>query len=357
MYKLIRPLLFKFDPEDTHNWMVKLCQTVNFLGITPVVKSIYSFEDPILESDIFGIHFKNPVGVAAGFDKFGHLANFLPALGFSHTQVGDTSVLPWKGNPRPRLFRLPLDNGLINRMGQNNPGVNYISNKFLNNKIPSLLFMSIVKTPNPEILGDVAVSDFVSCFKKLYPICDVAVINVSCPNTAEGKTFEEPAALNNLLGEIMKAKSALSISKPILVKFAPDLSFEELDKVLEISEQHKVDGYIITNTAKFRDGLKSAKNFLPWGGLSGQPLRQKATELVRHAYKNLKRPCLIGLGGINSTETAYERIKAGASLIQIYTGLIYEGPGLVKKINKGLAELLKKDGFKNISEAVGVEAK
>jgi dihydroorotate dehydrogenase len=357
MYKLIRPLLFKLDPESAHQKMLKLCAFVNGVGLTGVVSSIYNFQNPKLETEIFGIKFKNPVGLAAGFDKEAKLVDFLPALGFGHLQVGDISFLPWPGSPKPRLFRLPEDNALINRMGQNNLGAYAIAVKLKSKRLPVPLCVSVVKTPDLNIMGDKAVGDFVSGFKRLYPVGQLSVINVSCPNTAEGKTFEDPGALNILLDEIEKAKATIGLQKPILVKISPDVTFEELDKILEVCEAHKIDGYILTNTSKARDGLKNTTSFVPWGGMSGRPLRQKATELVRHAYKKLKRPCIIGLGGIDSAETAYERIKAGASLIQLYTGLIYEGPGLVKKINQGLVKLLERDGFKNISEVVGVEAK
>jgi dihydroorotate dehydrogenase len=360
MYKIIRPILFKLDPETAHGLMIKLGRTVNGIGLTGLVSEFFKFEDRRLETEIFGTKFKNPVGLAAGFDKQASILDLLGALGFGHLQVGDTSALPWPGNPKPRLFRLAKDNALINRMGQNNKGAEFIALRLAGKKAVVPLLVSIVKTPDINILGDKAVEDFVAGFKKLYPMAAMSVLNVSCPNTAEGKTFEDPVALKILLDEIVKAKAGMGLQKPVLVKISPDVNFEELDRILEVCEAHKIDGYILTNTAKFRGGLQTPPSVIEQigkGGLSGRPLRAKATELVRHAYKQLKRPCLVGLGGIDSAEAAYERIKAGASLIQVYTGLIYEGPGLVKKINKGLVKLLERDGFKNISEAVGVEAK
>jgi dihydroorotate dehydrogenase len=360
MYKLIRPLLFKIDSETVHNQMLRLAAFFNEAGLSGVVKAVYDFEHYSLENKVFGVNFKNPVGTAAGFDKSGQLIDFLPALGFSHVQVGDTSAQARPGNPKPRLFRLVKDNALINRMGQNNKGADYIASLLEGRKFSASLFLSMVKTPDPKILGDEAVEDFLYTFRKLHPLGDVSVINISCPNTEEGKTFEEPESLKVLLGEISKARLEININKPILVKISPDISFEKLDTVLEICEAHKIDGYILTNTAQFRTGLLTDPLIVSGigkGGLSGKPLRERSTQLVRHAYKQLKRPCIIGLGGIDSAEAAYEKIKAGASLIQLYTGLIYEGPELVKKINKGLVKLLERDGFKNITEAVGVEAK
>lgn len=356
MYKLIRPLLFKIDSETIHNKMLALGGFLQSTHLDKLFSLAYKFEDPSLEQKVFGLDFKNPVGLAAGFDKQARIVDFLPSLGFGFLQIGDVSNLPWPGNPRPRLFRLPADQALINRLGQNNKGAQYLAEKIKFRKSKITLGVNVVKTPDPDILEAAAVQDFVSSFKILYPLSDFSVLNVSCPNTAEGKTFEDPSALNDLLIEIAKAKLSLNVIKPILVKISPDLSFAELEKVLQVCESHKIDGYILTNTTKSREGLNTPADIIDSigkGGLSGQPLRQKSTELIRHAYKLLKRPCIIGLGGINSAEAAYEKIKAGASLVQIYTGLIYEGPGLVKKINKGLVELLKRDGFKNVSEAVG----
>ncbi len=360
MYKLIRPLLFKIDSETIHNKMLALGGFLHSMGLDKALSPIYNYENQSLEQKVFGLDFKNPVGLAAGFDKQARIVDFLPNLGFGFLNVGDVSSLPWPGNPKPRLFRLPKDQALINRLGQNNKGAEFLAGKIKHRKVSIPLGVSLVKTPDPNILGDKAVEDFVASFKILYPLADFSVLNVSCPNTAEGKTFEDPSALNDLLIEITKAKFESKINKPILIKISPDLAFEELEKVLQVCESHKIDGYILTNTTKSREGLKTPTDIIERigkGGLSGRPLRQKSTELIRHAYKILKRPCIIGLGGINSAETAYEKIKAGASLLQVYTGLVYEGPGLVKKINKGLVEFLKRDGFENISEAVGVEAK
>ncbi len=356
MYKLILPLLFKIDSETIHDNMLALGGFLNKMGLDKALSPIYNYEYQSLEQKVFGLDFRNPVGLAAGFDKQARIVDFLPNLGFGFLNVGDVSSLPWPGNPKPRLFRLPKDQALINRLGQNNKGAEFLAGKIKHRKVSIPLGVSLVKTPDPNILGGKAVEDFVSSFKMLYHVSEFSILNVSCPNTQEGKTFEEPMALNDLLLEINKIRSALNITKPVLVKISPDLSFEELEKVLQVCEKHKIDGYVLTNTTKSREGLETSIDVIEGigkGGLSGRPLRQKSTEIIRHVYKILKRPCIIGLGGINSAEAAYEKIKAGASLIQIYTGLVYEGPGLVKKINQGLVGLLKRDGFSNISQAVG----
>jgi len=277
MYKLIRPLLFKFDAETTHNQMLALGVFLSSIGAQHLIKSFFNFEHPTLESEVFGIKFKNSLGTSAGFDKAGKLLNLLPALGFSHMQVGDVSALPHSGNPRPRLFRLPKDKAIINRLGQNNKGADFIAALLKDRKFGSPVFVSLVKTPDPRIVGEKAVEDFVTCFRKLSPHADISVINISCPNTAEGKTFEEPESLNVLLDEIIRAKMALNLQKPILVKISPDLSLEKLDKILEICEGKKIDGYILTNTSTARENLNTNASVVAQigrGGLSGQPIRE-----------------------------------------------------------------------------------
>lgn len=357
MYKLIRPVLFKIDSETIHEQMLGLASFVNNSSLPSALKLVYGFEDKALSTNFLGINLNNPLGLAAGFDKALVAPKVWDALGFGFVEAGNITAQKSIGNPRPRLFRLPEDYGLINRIGLANIGADEMSYKLgvLNYKFP--FGINIAKTHDPSILGEKAIEDFLYTFKKLYSFGNYVTLNISCPNTVEGKTFEDPEALKILLAEIVKVKNSFEKQNPILVKISPDVNFQELDKILEICEANKIDGYVLTNTAKFRDGLKTPLSKVPQGGLSGRPLRKKATELVRHAYKNLKRPCIVGLGGIDSAESAYERIKAGASVLQIYTGLVYEGPGLIKNIKKGLVKLLKQDGFKNISEAVGVESK
>jgi len=358
MYKLLRPFLFKVDAETSHNTMHDMGNFVSKIGFQTILRPFFDFEHPALQTQFLGINFRNPVGPAAGFDKHGKLLELLPALGIGHLQVGDVSNLPHRGNPRPRLFRLPEDRAIINRMGQDNHGAEYIASLLKSKKFDVPVFVSLVKTPDPQILGSAAVEDFVNCFIKLYPLADVSVINISCPNTAEGKTFEDPAALKTLLDKIIEAKSLLNIEKPIVVKISPDISFSQLDEILQICENYNISGYILTNTSTKREGLKTNSALMQnigKGGLSGAPIKQKSTEFVRYVYKKIRRPCIIGLGGVDSAEAAYEKIRAGASLVQIFTGFVYEGPGLVKKIKKGLVKLLERDGFKNISEAVGAD--
>lgn len=364
MYKLIRPIMFTQDSEDMHLFVLWLGEKI--LSRAPfrqAVSLICGFEDPILSQDFLGIHFKNPVGVPGGFDKNARLLDFWPSLGLGFIEIGSVTARGGKGNPRPRMWRLPKDLALIQHVGLPNIGADAMEKnmdaRHPVSKIP--IGINITKTHSPNILGEKGIEDFCYSFRKLHRFADYMLLNVSCPNTAEGKTFEECTALEGLLKEIKKIVDSEKITKPILIKLSPDMDFEGLDKILEVAERYGVSGYILSNSSHgMRENLKTPKSELEKigkGGLSGDPIRQKTTELIRHAHKQLKRPCIIGLGGIDSAQDAYEKIKAGASLVQMINGLIYEGPCLPKKINQGLVEFLKKDGFKNISEAVGVEAK
>ena len=364
MYKLIRPLIFTQNSEMMHNLTLWLGE--NVLGHSPfrqIFSSIYQYQNPALEQEFLGIKFKNPVGVPGGFDKSARALDFWPAMGLGFIEIGSITALGGKGNPKPRMWRLPEDLAVVNRMGLNNIGADAMEKKLaarlsLGRVCGIPVGINIAKTHSKEILAEKGVEDYCYSFKKLHRFGDYILINVSCPNTAEGKTFEECTALEALLSEIKKIRDSEKITKPVLVKVSPDISFKDLDEILAITEKYATSGYVIANCAHgMREGLKTPASKLEKigrGGLSGEPIRQKTTELIRHAYKQLRRPCIIGLGGIDSAEDTYEKIKAGASLVQVLNGLIYEGPGLPKKINKGLVRLLQRDGFKNIAEAVGV---
>ncbi|MBI3231546.1 MAG: quinone-dependent dihydroorotate dehydrogenase [Candidatus Doudnabacteria bacterium] len=366
MYKFVRPLIFTQDSERMHSLMLWLGEHIlGYAPFRPILSSIYEFEDPVLEQKFLGIKFKNPVGVPGGFDKSARMLDFWPALGLGFIEIGSVTAGGGKGNPKPRMWRLPEDLAVVNRMGLNNIGADAMEKKLdarlQSGKICDIpLGVNIAKTHNPDILGEKGIEDYCYSFKKLHRFADYVLINISCPNTAEGKTFEECEAMEALLREIKKIIDAEKIIKPVLVKLSPDISFNDLDQILMVAEQCGISGYVIANCAYgMREGLKTPLSRLERigrGGLSGEPIRQKTVDLIKHAYKNLKRPCIVGLGGIDSAEDAYQKIKAGASLIQVFNGLIYEGPRLVKNIKIGLVELLKRDGFANISEAVGVEA-
>ncbi len=366
MYKYLRPLIFILNSEVIHELMLWLGEKIfGYFPFKQFFSSVYTFNHPALEQKFLGIKFKNPVGVPGGFDKSARMLDFWPSLGLGFIEIGSVTARGGKGNAKPRMWRLPEDRAVINRMGLNNIGADAMEKKLEARarsnegicRIP--LGINIAKTHSTEILGEQGIEDYCYTFKKLHRFGDYILINVSCPNTAEGKTFEECESLEALLIEIKKIIDQEKVHKPVLVKLSPDISFQDLDAILDITEKYGVAGYVLANCAHgMREGLKTSQAKLESigrGGLSGEPIRKKTTELIRHAYKRLKRPCIIGLGGISSAADAYEKIRAGASLVQVYSGLIYEGPGLPKKICKGLVKLLEKDGFKNIAEAVGAE--
>ncbi len=342
MYQLIRPLLFKINPEKVHHLVTKYLQKIyRFPGGATLLKSVWDYENPNLAKQVFGMHFKNPVGLAAGFDKNGELIAEMASLGFGFIEVGTITPLPQPGNPTPRMFRLPADGGLINRMGFNNLGVEALANniaKFRKNATEAqkkvIIGGNIGKnklTPNEE-----AVNDYIICFDRLFDLVDYFVVNVSSPNTPGLRDLQEKAPLTNILKTLQSRNLKNGISRPILLKIAPDLTNEQLDDIVEIVVETGITGVIATNTTINRDNLiTNAEIVKEAGGLSGQPLTKRSTEVIKYlSEKSNKAFPIIGVGGIHSPEDALEKMSAGASLIQLYTGFIYEGPGLIKKINK-----------------------
>ena len=334
MYKnLIRPILFAFDPEKIHHFSFSAIRFLHSLGLGGLFRALYRVNDPRLEREIFGLKFPNPVGLAAGFDKDAKLFQELSNLGFGFIEIGTLTPKPQSGNPKKRLFRLKADQAIINRMGFNNEGVEAAIERLKKNK-GVLIGGNIGKnkvTPNDE-----AVNDYLYCFEALFDHVDYFVVNVSSPNTPNLRALQDREPLTQLLLSLKKANSEKSNPKPILLKIAPDLSDEQLLDIIAIVSETKIDGVIATNTTISRDGLVS-DNKTETGGLSGKPLLNRSTEVIRflHEKSNGAFP-IIGVGGIHSESDALEKIKAGASLIQLYTGFIYEGPALVKRINQAL---------------------
>jgi dihydroorotate dehydrogenase len=301
------------------------------------------------------LRFKNPVGLAAGFDKNGRIVDFLPALGFGFLEVGTVTPVGQAGNDRPRLFRLPQDGAIINRMGFNNDGAPPLALQLQKRRTTIPVGVNIGK--NKATPNEVAVRDYERCFKNLADYADYVTVNVSSPNTPNLRELQEKDSLRTLLVHIAELNRTRRKPLPLLLKIAPDLADEALEDVAQIVRDISLDGVIATNTTIARSGLSTARTEVERigaGGLSGRPLKQRSTEVISFLYKRLGPDIpIIGAGGIFSAEDAYEKIRAGAALIQVWTGLVYEGPGLVRKINRGLAELLKKDGFGNIKEAIG----
>ncbi|HBY69563.1 MAG TPA: dihydroorotate dehydrogenase (quinone) [Flavobacteriaceae bacterium] len=334
MYKsIIRPILFQFDPEKVHHFTFKLIRFLNKLGLGGLFKSLCKVNDKRLEREVFGLKFPNPVGLAAGFDKDGKLYKELSNLGFGFIEIGTVTPKPQPGNPKKRLFRLQSDSAIINRMGFNNGGVEEAVERLKTNK-NVLIGGNIGK--NKVTANDEAVTDYVICFEALFDYVDYFVVNVSSPNTPNLRALQDKEPLTRLLQTLQDKNDLQSKRKPILLKIAPDLTDEQLLDIIEIVSETKIDGVIATNTTINREGLVS-ENKAEMGGLSGKPLTHRSTEVIRFlSEKSNKAFPIIGVGGIHGANDALEKLEAGASLIQLYTGFIYEGPQLIKDINKAI---------------------
>ena len=346
MYSLIKPLLFKFDPERVHYFVTANLKRFNrFPGGAALSRGLWDVQHPQLEKEVFGLKFKNLVGLAAGFDKNGELMGEMANLGFGFVEVGTVTPLPQPGNDKPRMFRLPGDSALINRMGFNNLGVDVVAERLA-------AFRKTAKGKNKQLIigGNIgknkitpnedAVSDYIKCFDRLFDVVDYFVVNVSSPNTPGLRALQEKEPLMALLNTLQQRNSKNGISRPILLKIAPDLTNEQLDDIVEIVQGTGIAGIIATNTTISREDLVSAdtlKNEM--GGLSGKPLTQRSTEVIKYLSKKSNGAFpIIGVGGIHSAGDAIEKLNAGASLVQLYTGFIYEGPGLIKRINKKILD-------------------
>ena len=342
MYKfLVRPFLFFLSAERAHYFAFSSVRFLSKIGLSRLFRALYVVEDSRLEREVFGLKFKNPVGLAAGFDKDAKLFNEFSNFGFGFVEIGTLTPKPQLGNPKPRLFRLKPDQAIINRMGFNNNGV-FDAVERLKKDHKVLVGGNIGKnklTPNNE-----AVKDYLICFDALFPHVDYFAVNVSSPNTPGLRALQDKEPLKALLHEIKRENLKLSKSvgeaKPILLKIAPDLTDEQLLDIIEIVAETKIDGVIATNTTIARDNLKSdLVSTEEKGGLSGKPLTKRSTEVIRFlAEKSGKAFPIIGVGGIHSAEDALEKLAAGADLVQLYTGFIYEGPSLVKEINKAILQ-------------------
>jgi dihydroorotate dehydrogenase len=342
LYKyFIRPLLFCFNPEKVHYFITALLRGLNRLpGFGQLMRFMFVFDDPRLKREVFGISFRNPVGLAAGFDKDAEVIDAFSNLGFGFIEIGTLTPEPQPGNPRPRLFRLKKDEALINRMGFNNKGVMRAVQKLKKRKSDIIVGGNIGKnkiTPN-----DKAVSDYIKAFEALFDYVDYFVINVSSPNTPNLRALQEKEPLKKLLSEIQARNQSRSNPKPVLLKIAPDLTNDQLDDIIDIVESLDLNGVVATNTTIRRENLLTGEaeiNKIGAGGLSGKPLRERSTEVIRYLKQHAKRGFpIIGVGGINTPEDAMEKLNAGASLIQIYTGFIYQGPGFVKNINRAIVK-------------------
>ena len=336
---IVRPLLFIFNPESVHNFIVFMLRIVLlFPGMKNVMKFCYGTSEKSLEQDVFGIKFKNPVGLAAGFDKNAGYYNDLSSFGFSFIEIGTVTPLAQPGNPKPRSFRLPRDRALINRMGINNHGAEKIALNLRKNNPEIVIGGNIGK--NTLTANNNAIDDYVNCFNVLHEVVDYFVVNVSCPNIGDIKELQDSDTLLEILGRLQGLSSEKPAPKPILLKISPDLNYHQLDELIEIAKKTGIAGFVATNTTVLRDNLKTSAGKLSdigKGGLSGLPLRARSTEVIRYLVeKSEGKIPVIGVGGIMSAGDAIEKLNAGASLVQLYTGFIYEGPSIVKRINKAI---------------------
>ena len=345
MFSLIRPFIFNLDPEKAHDLAIKSLK-YNFLP-----SNLFSVnEEEMLSTQLFGKEINNPIGLAAGFDKSAEVYNEIFKIGFGFVEVGTVTPKQQLGNEKPRVFRLEKDQALINRLGFNNDGSEIVKRRIESNIPSSLLGINI--GPNKDT--DDMTEDFIKCAEIFFPIGDYITINISSPNTTGLRNFHREEILKKLFFKINEIRKKSNFNKFFLLKVSPDLENSNIPGIINIILENKIDGVILTNTTdKNRENLQG-KNSNEKGGLSGKPIKDISTQFVRRFYKDLKgKVPIIGVGGVDSGESAFEKIAAGASAVQLYTGLIYKGPTIVKEIKKDLIKILKNKGFKSINEAIG----
>lgn len=339
MYKLLRPLLFKLQPETVHHLIIRLLRVLHFVPFARLlIQARYTRRAPELEQEVLGLRFPNPIGMAAGFDKDAEVYDMLGALGFGFVEIGTVTPKPQNGNPKPRCFRLPADKAIINRMGFNNRGVQSAVRNLRHRRPGLIVGGNIGKntlTPNEQ-----APCDYLKAFRALYDYVDYFVVNVSCPNVACLTALQSKASTVAILEPLKEFRQGQSDYRPILLKISPDLTEEQVDQMIEVVEECKIDGIVATNTTTSREGLQSDParvTQIGKGGLSGGPLTERSREMVRYIHQKTEgRLPIIGVGGVMSVEDAVAMLEAGASLVQVYSGMIYEGPGLMKRICKRL---------------------
>lgn len=345
MYKLLRPLLFSFSPETIHNLVMKLLVLLKHIPFSSlIIRLLYSYKHPSLEREVMGIQFKNPIGFAAGFDKNGDYYNEIANFGFGYVEIGSITPESQGGNPKPRLFRLVQDKALINRMGINNNGVKYTVNRLKKDKPKVVVGGNISKSHNTS--NDAAGNDYEKCFSLLYDFVDYFVVNVSCPNVKNLDKLQDVESLSDIVDKLLTHRRYFDDYKPILLKVSPDITQAQLDEIIDLVLISGIDGIVATNTTRSREGLISPKeriDFIGEGGLSGAPLYKKSLEMVKYIHDRTEGNLpIIAVGGISTPQQAFEMLEAGASLIQIYTGFIYNGPATVKRMLKYIVKQYSK---------------
>lgn len=345
--KILRPILFKFDPELMHNVFIALGKILGSNLLTKKLTSLmFNYQNPMLSQQLFGIKFKNPIGLAAGFDKYAELVSVMEDVGFGFTEVGSITRKASQGNSGNRMKRLIEKESLWIHFGLNNKGADATFNDLKNKRFKIPYGFSIAKTNCKETVNpEVGLEDYLYSIKKLSPLSQFLTINISCPNAFGGQSFADPLLFEKLMKEINKIK----INKPIFIKISPDLTKDNIDRIIKISKKYNISGFVCTNLTK--------QHAIGKGGLSGKAVQSLSNKMIAYIYKNTRnwknKPIIVGVGGIFTADDAYKKIKLGASLLQMITGMIYEGPQAIGEINQGIVKLLRKDGYKNISEAVG----
>lgn len=352
---VLKPIFFCADPEKIHDRMIKFGRFLSHPAFRKVVALLFSYSNPKLVQNIAGIRFLNPIGLAAGFDKDAYLTGILPAVGFGFVEVGSITGEPCAGNPKPRLWRLKKSQGLVVYYGLKNEGCERVAERLKNKQFSIPIGISVAKTNNEKTVEvEAGINDYAKAYKAFTNIGDYYTINISCPNTFGGELFTDPELLERLLRRI----DELPGGKPVFLKLSPDLSIEKIDAIINVSRHHRVAGFICSNLTKKRDNNKKIfdASVPQYGGISGKVVEEASNKLIQHIYNKTKGEfVIIGCGGVFSAEDAYKKIKLGASLVQLITGMIFKGPQVISEINQGLARLLERDGFSNISEAIGID--
>ncbi len=352
---LLKPIFFRNDPERVHDKMTVMGISLGNHALGKMLtRSLFNYENQMLKQKILGIDFKNHIGLSAGFDKNGQLTDILPSVGFGFAEIGSVTAFPCEGNPKPRLWRLPESRSLAVYYGLKNDGCETISKRLSEKHFDIPVGVSVAMTNcSDNLVLKSAVKDFAKAFKTMESVGSYVTVNVSCPNAQGGQPFVSPHKFDYLFDVL----DEIPTKKPVFVKFSPDLSYSELDALLDVASKHRIDGIVCTNLTKKRDNSRIFDDKVPQtGGLSGKVVQDLADKMLTYIYKKAgKRFILVGSGGVFTAADAYKKIRLGASLVQMITGMIFEGPQVVSEINQGLAKLLARDGFTDVAQAVGVD--
>jgi len=356
---IIKPILFRFDPEDVHDAMIRFSSwTGQRIIVRNIISRCFAYRHSSLEQDVLGIHFSNPVGLSAGFDKNAQIIDAIGSIGFGFSEVGSITGEPCAGNPKPRLWRLPKSKAIMVWFGLKNDGADAVANRLRNQSFPIPIGTSIARTNDATTIDlEKGIADYAKAFTAFANIGSYFTINISCPNTCGGEPFTSPERLDQLLAAV----GVIPTKKPIFLKLPADISFDDCNALIAVAQHHRVHGFIVSNLTKQREssGIDTSEIGTDMkGGISGKPTFDRSNALIAHIFQGFgDRFVIIGAGGIFSAADAYDKILNGASLVQLITGMIYEGPQCISEINRGLVQLLKCDGFNTISEAVGKKAK